>query len=293
VQVVDIGVALPPSGAALIDDADAARLPPRLRQSHKWSTALGIASGSVGMEGSAILCTRGAMAAGAGMIRLGNPGNPSAAWPTEAVRVHLDGPRWAEAFLAATEKCRAMVIGPGLGTDATTQEEIRTVIARAPLPLVIDADAITALGDADAARQLLAQRRQPTVLTPHDGEYARVAGSAPGDDRLAAARDLAGRIGAVVLLKGALTAVAAPQGELPDVFLAAAGVPALATAGTGDVLSGVIGAFLARGVPAHLAAALGAHVHGRAATLGRPEGLVAGDLPDLIATWLSEHAPHG
>jgi len=158
VHVVDIGVALPPSGAALIEDADvAAHVPPRPRQSHKWSTALGIASGSVGMEGSAILCTRGAMAAGAGMIRLGNPGNPSAAWPTEAVRVHLDGPRWAEDFLAAAEKCRAMVIGPGLGTDDTTQEEIRTVIARAPHPLVIDADAITALGDANAA----AGRRPP------------------------------------------------------------------------------------------------------------------------------------
>ncbi len=245
------------------------------------------------MEGSAILCTRGAMAAGAGMIRLGNPGNPSAAWPTEAVRVHLEGPRWAEAFLAATGKCRAMVIGPGLGTDATTQEEIRTVIARAPHPLVIDADAITALGDVAAARQLLALRRETTVLTPHDGEYARMAGSAPGDDRLAAARDLARRVGAVVLLKGALTAVAAPQGELPDVLLASAGGPVLATAGTGDVLSGVIGAFLARGVPAHQAAALGAHVHGRAAALGRPEGLVAGDLPGLIAAWLSEDAHHG
>jgi NAD(P)H-hydrate epimerase len=120
-----------------------------------------------------------------------------------------------------------------------------------------------------------------------------VAGSAPGDDRLAAARDLARRVGAVVLLKGSLTAVAAPQGELPDVLLAAAGGPALATAGTGDVLSGVIGAFLARGVPAHLAAALGAHVHGRAAALGRPEGLVAGDLPGLIAAWLSEAGHHG
>ena len=294
VQVVDIGVPLPPSGAALIEDADvAAGVPARPRQSHKWTTALGIASGSVGMEGSAILCTRGAMAAGAGMIRLGNPGNPAAAWPTEAVRVHLEGPRWAEAFLAATGKCRAMVIGPGLGTDAATQEEIRTVIARAPHPLVIDADAITALGDAAAARQLLATRREPTVLTPHDGEFARVAGSAPGDDRLAAARDLAGRVGAIVLLKGPLTAVAAPQGHPPDVLLASAGVPALATAGTGDVLSGVIGAFLARGVPAHLAAALGAHVHGRAAAQGRPEGLVAGDLPDLISAFLSEDGHHG
>jgi ADP-dependent NAD(P)H-hydrate dehydratase / NAD(P)H-hydrate epimerase len=294
VHVVDIGVALPPSGAALIEDADvAAHVPARPRQSHKWSTALGIASGSVGMEGSAILCTRGAMAAGAGMIRLGNPGNPSAAWPTEAVRVHLEGPRWAEDFLAATQKCRALVIGPGLGTDAVTQEEIRAVIARAPHPLVIDADAITALGDATAAGQLLATRREPTVLTPHDGEFARVAGSPPGDDRLAAARHLASGIGAVVLLKGPLTAVASPQDELPDVLLAAAGVPALATAGTGDVLSGVIGAFLARGVPAHLAAALGAHVHGRAAARGRPEGLVAGDLPGLIATWLSEDGHHG
>jgi hydroxyethylthiazole kinase-like uncharacterized protein yjeF len=294
VEVEDIGVPVAAPRAALIEDADvAAGVPPRPRQSHKWSTALGIASGSVGMEGSAILCTRGAMAAGAGMIRLGNPGNPSAAWPTEAVRVHLEGPRWAEAFLAATGKCRAMVVGPGLGTDATTQEEIRTVIAGAPHPLVIDADAITALGDAEAARQLLAARRAPTVLTPHDGEFARVAGSPPGDDRLAAARDLAGRVGAIVLLKGPLTAVASPGEDLPDVLLAAAGVPALATAGTGDVLSGVIGAFLARGVPAHLAAALGAHVHGRAAARGRPEGLVAGDLPDLIASWLSERDHHG
>jgi ADP-dependent NAD(P)H-hydrate dehydratase / NAD(P)H-hydrate epimerase len=293
VQVVDIGVPVAAARAALIEDADvAAGVPTRPRQSHKWSTALGIASGSVGMEGSAILCTRGAMAAGAGMIRLGNPGNPSAAWPTEAVRVHLEGSRWAEAFLAATGKCRAMVVGPGLGTDTTTQEEIRAVIAGAPLPLVIDADGITALGDADMARQLLATRRAPTVLTPHDGEFARVAGSPPGADRLAAARDLARRVGAVVLLKGPLTAVAGPNGEQPDVLLADAGVPALATAGTGDVLSGVIGAFLARGTPAHLAAALGAHVHGRAAARGRPEGLVAGDLPDLIAAWLTEDGHH-
>ena len=92
-------------------------------------------------------------------------------------------------------------------------------------------------------------------------------------DRLAAARDLAGRIGAIVLLKGPLTAVAAPAAGPPDVLLSSAGVPSLATAGTGDVLSGVIGAFLARGVPAHEAAALAAHVHGRAAAAGRPEGL--------------------
>jgi hydroxyethylthiazole kinase-like uncharacterized protein yjeF len=289
VEVADIGIAIAPPRAEMIEDADiAAWLPPRPRQSHKWSTALGIASGSVGMEGSAVLCTQGAMAAGAGMIRLGNPGNPFANWPTEVVRMNLEGPRWAEPFLAATEKCRAVVIGPGLGTEARIQEEILAVIARTPHPLVVDADAITALAASPDARQVLAARTEATILTPHDGEFARLAGSPPGDDRLAAARDLAGRLGAIVLLKGPLTAVAAPTDPAPDVLLASAGVPALATAGTGDVLSGIIGAFLARGVPAQRAAALAAHVHGRAASRGRAEGLVAGDLPALVAALLSE-----
>jgi hydroxyethylthiazole kinase-like uncharacterized protein yjeF len=224
---------------------------------------------------------------------LGTPGDPVGPWPTEAVRIRLDGSDWASPFLAATAKCRALVIGPGLGTDPGTQEEIRAVIARAPVPLVIDADGLTALGDVAAARALLAGRTERTVLTPHDGEYARLAGSPPGEDRLAAARDLASHLGAIVLLKGPLTAVANPVDVAPDVLLSTAGVPALATAGTGDVLSGVIGAFLVRGVPAHRAAALAAHVHGRAAARGRREGLVAGDLPDLVAGFLSGAGPDG
>jgi ADP-dependent NAD(P)H-hydrate dehydratase / NAD(P)H-hydrate epimerase len=294
VRVQDIGIPLPPARAALIEDADVAgSLPGRPRQTNKWKTALGVASGSVGMEGSAILCTRGALAAGAGMIRLGSPGNPVGNWPTEAVRISLGSKGWADQFLEATGRCQAMVIGPGLGTDAATQKEIRTVVAQAPHPLVVDADGITALGDLAAARELLAGRAHPTILTPHDGEYARLAGSPPGDDRLTAARQLAQATGAIVLLKGPLTAVASPQDVSPDVYLASAGVPALATAGTGDVLSGMIGAFLSRGVPAHLAAALAAHVHGRAASRGRPEGLVAGDLPDLAAAFLSEVGHHG
>jgi ADP-dependent NAD(P)H-hydrate dehydratase / NAD(P)H-hydrate epimerase len=295
VHVADIGIPLgESSGAALMEDGDVESwLPPRPRQSNKWTTALGVAAGSTGMEGSAVLCTRGALAAGAGMIRLGNPGNPTAAWPTEAVRMNLEDPAWSTPFLQATEKCRALAIGPGLGTGAATQNEIRAVISRAPQPLVIDADAITALGDLSAAQALLAGRTGPSILTPHDGEFARLYGAPPGDDRLAAARELAKRIGAIVLLKGPLTAVAAPAGGPPDVLLSSAGVPALATAGSGDVLSGVIGAFLARGVPAHVAAALAAHVHGRAASRGRPEGLVASDLPALIAAFLSEARPHG
>jgi NAD(P)H-hydrate epimerase len=122
------------------------------------------------------------------------------------------------------------------------------------------------------------------VLTPHDGEFARLAGAPPGVDRIGAARSLAERCGAVVLLKGPTTIVADPAGP---VLLATAGSPRLATAGTGDVLSGAIGAFVARGVEPHRAAALAAHAHGRAAALGPPEGLVAGDLAELLGRWLS------
>jgi NAD(P)H-hydrate epimerase len=291
VEVADIGIGFPVPQASLIEDGDVtALLATRERGVNKWTTAVGVAAGSAGMEGSAILCTRGAMAGGAGMIRLGSPGDPSAAWPTEAVRMHLPAGGWSGAFLEATSKCKAIVVGPGLGTGEAVAEEIRAVVANAPVPLVIDADALTALGDVSSARTLLDKRSAPSILTPHDGEYARVVGSAPGEDRLAAARRLAEAVGAVVLLKGPLTAVARPGGGATDVLLADAGGPALATAGSGDVLSGIIGAFLARGVGAHEATALAAHVHGRAASLGPAEGLVAGDLPGLVARFLSGSA---
>ena len=287
VEVADIGIGFPTPQCLLVEDADVRRVPQRPRHVNKWTTAVGVAAGSAGMEGAAILCSRGAMAAGAGMLRLGSPGDPAAAWPTEAVRMRLPAEGWAGAFVEATAKCKAVVIGPGLGTAAAVAEEIRAVIAAVPVPLVIDADALTALGDAAAARTLLDKRSAPSILTPHDGEYARVAGAPPGEDRLAAARRLAEATGAVVLLKGSLTAVAGPDGGAPDVLLSGAGGPALATAGSGDVLSGIIGAFCARGLPPLEAAALAAHVHGRAAALGPPEGLVSGDLPPLVAQVLS------
>jgi NAD(P)H-hydrate epimerase len=290
VEVADIGIGFPTPQALLVEDADVALVPARSRQVNKWTTAVGVAAGSPGMEGSAILCTRGAMAAGAGMIRLGSPGSPAAAWPTEAVRMHLPAEGWADAFVEASAKCKAVVLGPGLGTGEATGEEIRAVIAAVPVPLVIDADALTALGGAASARLLIDKRSAPSILTPHDGEYARINGSAPTDDRLASARALARATGAVVLLKGSLTAVASPDGDAvaPDVLLAAAGGPSLATAGSGDVLSGIIGAFCARGLRAFEAAAVAAHAHGRAASLGPAQGLVAGDLPELVGAFLSE-----
>jgi len=298
VTVADIGIDVGEVDAALVDDDDvAALLPPRARDSHKWANALAVVAGSAGMEGSAALSAAGASHAGAGMVRLAVPGSGgdgvAGPWPLEAVRVSIGTQGWASAVLSVLERCKALVVGPGLGRSDATVGAIRELIARSPVPVVADADALFALGDAASAKELIARAGRPVILTPHDGEYARLAGHAPGPDRLAAARDLAAATGAVVLVKGSLTALAAPgTGPSagiggPRVLLAAAGSARLATAGTGDVLSGVIGAFLARGLAPLIAGALGAHVHGRAAGLGHREGLVAGDLPGLVAEWLS------
>ncbi|HEY6532473.1 MAG TPA: ADP/ATP-dependent (S)-NAD(P)H-hydrate dehydratase, partial [Acidimicrobiales bacterium] len=144
----------------------------------------------------------------------------------------------------------------------------------------VDADGLTALGR-DAAELV----GPTTVLTPHDGEFARLSGAAPGGDRISAARALAAATGAVVLLKGSATVVAAPVG---DVLVSIAGDERLASAGTGDVLAGVIGAFLAQGLSPERAAAAGAFIHGRAGALGWPRGLVAGDLPAALPAALAE-----
>lgn len=283
VRLADIGLPVGEPAIGLVDDADVARLVPRRPpSSHKWATALAIVAGSPGMEGAAVLAATGAARAGAGMVRLAVPGGGRGPWPVEAVRVDLDRRGWADPVLEVLARCRAVVVGPGLGRDEATQAEVRRLVSRAPVPVVLDADGLFALGD-DPAPVVAGDR--PVVLTPHDGEYARLAGEHPGPDRVDAARRLAARAGAVVLLKGPLTAVAAPGGR---VVLADAGTARLATAGTGDVLSGIIGAFLARGAAALEAAALAAHVHGRAARRGAAEGLVAGDLPGLVSAWLSE-----
>ncbi|HVX22508.1 MAG TPA: NAD(P)H-hydrate dehydratase [Acidimicrobiales bacterium] len=294
VVVADIGVPVGQPPVAVVEDADvSARVPRRSPSSHKWATAVAVVAGSPGMEGAAALSAGGASHAGAGMVRLAVPGvaaDQPGPWPIEAVRMPLPADGWVDDVLAVLGRCRALVVGPGLGREDATAAQVRRLVAAAPVPVVADADALLALGSADAAAAVLAGDR-PVVLTPHDGEYERLAGQPPGPDRVAAARRLADRTGAVVLLKGSLTAVASP-GDAGDgsgqVLLAAAGSPRLATAGTGDVLSGIIGALLARGVPAAAAAALAAHVHGRAADRGPAEGLVAEDLPALVSGWLSD-----
>lgn len=281
VEVVDIGLDAGGAFTRVVEDADVARLlPPRSRLAHKWERAVMVAAGGPGMLGAPVLVARAALAGGAGYVRLGVPGAPLSALPAgaEFVGVPLPAEGWAAATLRLADRCRALVCGPGLGDDPGTPREVRRLVDRVRLPLVLDADGLVGLE----------RTTSQTVLTPHDGEFARLEGAPPGVDRTGAAQALARRTGAVVLLKGPTTVVAEPGGET---LLVTSGSPALATAGTGDVLAGLIGAFLADGVAPLEAAALAAHAHGAAARLGPSRGLVAGDLLRLVPAWLSARAP--
>jgi len=298
VEVVDIGLGHLVDRVAqawlVTDDDVIGRLPRRARQTHKWVTAVGVVGGSPGMPGAPILSAHGAMRAGAGYAIVAVPGSPPGGGlpPSEYVGRSLPATDWGQEAAEAVARARAVVVGPGLGACAlgsAGETGLSTPVARflaaSELPAVVDADGLTALGDLSNLAKLARDRSSPTVITPHEGEFARLAGRPPADDRITDVRSVASETGAVVLLKGSTTIVAEPGGR---VLVVNSGSSRLATAGTGDVLSGIIAAFLARGLPGQEAAALAAHCHGRASALGRPEGLVASDLPGLTSRWLSE-----
>ncbi len=280
--VADIGLDVSRARAAVLEDRDVrAWLPARGVEAHKWRNAVWVIGGSPTMPGAAHLAARAAARAGAGYVRLSSPGVVEQ-WgaPTEAVSVLLPGSGWAAETATSIGRFGAAVVGPGLGRREEGDAEIAAFVAAAPVPLVVDGDALSALAaQRGGAGAVLRGRAAPTVLTPHDGEFARLAGSSPGPDRFDAARRLARDLGAVVLLKGPTTIVAEPDGWA---YVSIAGDARLATAGSGDVLAGIIVALLAAGVPPGRAAAAGAHLHGRAAERGPGHGLVAGDLPELL-----------
>jgi NAD(P)H-hydrate epimerase len=280
VRVADIGLEVSRARAHQVEPDDiAAWVPSRAPTAHKWKHAVWAIAGSPGMRGAARLATEGALRAGAGYVRLSTPGHagddPGAA--TEVVQVPIDEDLTVDP--AEIRRFGAVLVGPGLGRAPTTMAAVRRLVASVAAPLVVDGDGLTAL--AGQAADVLASRVHPTVLTPHEREFQELAGArgAVGADRFDAARSLAARVGAVVLLKGPTTVVADPHGA---VLVSLAGDQRLATAGTGDVLSGIIAAFLASGLDPLRAAAAGAFVHGTAASLGPDRGLVAGDLPDLV-----------
>ncbi|WP_238007578.1 NAD(P)H-hydrate dehydratase [Dactylosporangium sp. AC04546] len=266
VELVDIGLApyLDGDPALYLPDADdiAAWWPRPSANDNKYSRGVvGIATGSDRYPGAAVLSVAGALAGPAGLVRYAG----SAAGQ---VRRHhptvISTDRVPDAG-----RVQAWACGSGLGTDERSYAELRTVLG-APVPVILDADALTLLVDARMA-DWLRDRDAPTVVTPHDGEFQRLAGGAPGDDRVAAAVHLAERMDSVVLLKGDRTIVATPDAR---VFVNPTGTAALATGGTGDVLAGLLGSLLAAGLPAEHAAIAAAFVHGLAGRLAAEEGPV-------------------
>jgi NAD(P)H-hydrate epimerase len=293
-ELVDIGLDPDADGADgsrpranLVQRDDVADwYPKRTADAHKWHAAVRVIAGSHTMTGAAALAADGALRAGAGMVQVSVPGVDPVRLPVEAVLRPLPATGWAEEALRTLERFHAVVIGPGLGRRDETAASARYLILSAPLPMVIDGDGLFALAwTAEGAAALLKRRMAATVVTPHDGEMRLLTGSAPGRDRIGAARALARDSGSVVLLKGPATVVADPGGE---VLVVTTGDERLATAGTGDVLTGIIGALLAHRIPPLHAAAAGAWIHGRAARLGPSFGLVASDLPELIPQVLSQ-----
>lgn len=289
VEVADIG--LDPSGARawrVTADDVAAWLPARERSTHKWKAAAWLIAGSPGMTGAGRLAAASAMRSGAGYLRVSTPGaGTEVDAPVEAV-VSPVGEAWADEVLAQLDRFRAIGIGPGLGADDAIADEVRHLVSGSKVATVVDGDGLRALG---AAAATVIRGRGPdaplVVLTPHDGEFAALDGAAPGADRFAAVRGLARATGAVVLLKGPATLIADPEGS---VLVADQGDARLATAGSGDVLTGLILGLLAQGLTPQRAAAAGAFLHGRAGDLAWRRGLVAGDLVDHLPAAFAEVA---
>ncbi len=299
VAVVDIGI--PPEADTEPSLSWTSRetirgLVPRTEDpAHKYSAgALMVVAGSRAMTGAAVMSVRGAERAGCGITFLATSAGAAPAVDVALTETIVYGVREgesggmsaeaAEEILGRSEKATALVIGPGIGTGEEGRRLVEAVLAGTSVPVLLDADAVTALAGTDA----LARREAPTVITPHAGELGRLLGSGAKEvsaRRLASARKAADDNGCCVLLKGSDTLVV--SGE--RVAVNSTGGVALATAGTGDVLSGVIGALLSRGAPPYEAARVGAWVHGRAAELWLEE---TGWPPEsTLATDLLGHLP--
>jgi NAD(P)H-hydrate epimerase len=303
VEVVELGVPIltgaPGDGAAarafLLDEAGvAARLPRRSPSAHKGSSGhLLVVAGAPGKTGAAVLVGQAALRAGAGLVTVASTAPGQAALDAKVVelmtaryasRADVDAEEAVAALTALAARAQAIAIGPGIPTGDGMHAAVRRFASIAARPMVLDADALNALGtDAPA---VLAAAPAPRVLTPHPAEMGRLAGISTADvqaDRVAVARRLAAATRAIVVLKGAHTVIAAPDGRA---FVSPIACAALATAGSGDVLCGVVGAFLAGGVEPLTAAQLAVYVHGLAgevlaAQLG--DGVAAGDLPLTVA----------
>ncbi|HWM88135.1 MAG TPA: NAD(P)H-hydrate dehydratase, partial [Kofleriaceae bacterium] len=294
VSVAEIGIPAELAAAhgvrlAVLEEADVTGALPRsglLDHKNRRGHAL-VVAGSPGKRGAARLASMAALRSGAGLVTLAWEGREAPA-PDPIMTAELDAgaPGAPERFLELAEGVRAVAMGPGMPTGPGGRALVRTAVERLAVPMVLDADALNHLA---GELERVAESRAPAVLTPHPGEAARLLGVSTAEierDRVAAVRELAERSRAVVLLKGAGTLVC--DGEAADGFVTInpTGNPVLATAGAGDVLTGVVVGLLAQGVPAGEAARFGAYVHGLAGDVCRERvgevGATASDILDAL-----------
>jgi ADP-dependent NAD(P)H-hydrate dehydratase / NAD(P)H-hydrate epimerase len=276
VEVAEIGIDAQETRHRLVTEDILALVPRKRDRDTKYSAgSVLVVGGSPGMSGALCLTAEAAFRADAGYVAVATHAESLPvveARLLEAVKATLDD------VDRLAERASAVAVGPGLGRGDREQALVRRLLRELPLPIVVDADALFELEPDDWPA--------PRVLTPHAGELGRLLGRDSNwvdAHRLEAVRAAVERFGCVVLLKGADTLVAAP-GE--GVLVSDSGTPALATAGSGDVLTGVVAAFLAKGVDARLAAAAAAFAHGRASEWNPARGLVSSDLlhalPDVL-----------
>jgi NAD(P)H-hydrate epimerase len=285
VHVADIGLTADETENRIVTP-EVLRLVPRRREGDNKYTAghVLVVGGSRGLTGAPSLAAMAALRADAGYVTLAAPESTLPVFEQrllEAVKRPLPetdglvGPEAAELVLELAQKAAAIAIGPGLGRGPGPRELVRRIMTEAELPVIADADALFELEPAAWPA--------PRVLTPHEGELARLLGRASREiaaHRVAAVREAAERFGCVVLLKGGDSLVATPGRGM---LLSSLGLPSLATAGTGDVLTGIVAAFLAKGMDAQLAAAAAAAAQ-QLASVEAPQraGLVAGDLLEAL-----------
>ena len=274
-------------------------LPQRSPASHKGTNGhVLIIAGSGGKTGAAILCARGCLRSGAGLVSLCVPRSLNAIFETvlpEAMTIPLEDQKKQiltvdnlEIILAAAQGKKAVVLGPGLGTDPETVELVQHLYKQITLPLVVDADGLNCLAETQ-----LPSHPATRILTPHPGEMARLLSQSTKEiqtDRIGRAHDFASEHQVSLVLKGAATVIADPDGSIAVNPTGNAGMGA---GGTGDVLAGVIGGLLAQGLPTWQAACLGVHIHGLAgdrlaARLGIELGYLAGELADEIPAVLQK-----
>ncbi len=289
VHVADIGIdeatvaGLAPRSFADEPSLWRAAFPVPTPESHKYTRGHALVlSGPHARTGAARLAARAALRVGAGLVTLASPGDAMAENAAQLTAIMLRPCDGADALAALLADARldAVVLGPGLGAGQGIQEGTRGLVraaAGAGRALVLDADALTSFaGEAEALAGLLAAGGARAVLTPHAGEFARLFGTPGAGSKLDHARAAAARTGAVVVLKGADTVIAAPDGRAA---INHNGTPWLGTAGAGDVLSGIVGGLLAQGMAPFAAACAGVWLHAAAGAAFGP-GLIAEDLPE-------------